>query len=92
MGKISLSEDAIEALIEYAKLGLKVITDYKRLVDGTSLEEKAHKISADAEVQRTESYIFEAEQAIYRAHSRRADKEEWEEFSKSKENWIEGRR
>jgi hypothetical protein len=92
MRNISLSEDAIEALVEYAKLGLKVVTDYKRLTDGSSLEEKTYKISRDAEIQRTESHIFEAEQAIYRAHSRRLDKEDWEEFSKSKENWIEGRR
>ena len=92
MGKISLSEDATEALVEYAKLGLKVLTDYKRLFDGSKLEEKAYNISRDAEIQRTEAHIFEAEQALFRASTERIDKEEWEEFSKSKESWIEGRR
>lgn len=87
MSNVTLPEDVLASLIDSARQGVEQLKMQ-------SYEDKSEKISHAAYVQRAEQAIFKAETAALRAIGNEdKDKKTWEnDFSRSKEAYIEGRR
>jgi hypothetical protein len=85
---INLSEEIVQALVKYAKLGLATPNGGQDL----DADEKNSFIHTNAEKSRAEGHVFLAEKELYKLSLSRRERHDSEDFSESKTNWIERRR